>query len=99
VREVDRIDWEQEDDGISDLSDELWGALDDYLPPYTYAGSSEGDGALFGVWAEVDCDIPKYPAGESPNGSGDCYEVTDHGNVSCGYRRKNGTWVEYWSVV
>lgn len=105
VREWDRTvenwsaDLAAEDRKMADLCRDLWNALDSYLPPYTYAGPSEGDGALFGVWPSLDAYIPKYPAGYSPNGVGDCYEVTDHGNVSCGCRRRNGTWVEYWSVA
>lgn len=85
---------------IQDVCGELWTALDDYLPPYTYAGGSEWDGACYGVWPITDDDdLPRYEAGEEPAGSGDCYSVTDHGNLSCGRRLKNGRYVEYWSVV
>lgn len=71
-----------------------------YTPPLSYFGSHEGDGACFGVWPITDNpDFPRYPAGESPRNSDYCYEVTDHGNISCGYRDSRGKWHEYWSVV
>ena len=84
----------------ADLCDDLWDALNNYLPPYCYAGSSEGDGACFGVWPITDSDdLPRYAAGDEPSDDRDCYSITDHGNVACGRRTKRGKWIEYWSVV
>lgn len=103
VREWDRLDTNADDDSVEavdDLVGELEDAVERYCPPYAYYGASEGDGACFGVWAITDDDsLPRYDVGESPHNSGDCYEVSDHGNVSCGYRDRRGVWHEYWSVV
>lgn len=96
--------WDRVEDFESEEADELVAAMEDamqrYCPPFAYYGASEGDGACFGVWAITDDDeLPRYDVGESPRNSGDCYEVSDHGNVSCGYRDGRGVWHEYWSVV
>lgn len=53
-------EWERErereigDVDLGDLVADLWNAAEDYLPPYTFIGSSEGDGALFGVWPALE---------------------------------------------
>lgn len=104
VRSWDRLDTNADDDdraeAMEDLVSELEDAMDRYCPPYAYYGASEGDGACFGVWPITDDDsLPRYGVGESPRNSGDCYEVSDHGNVSCGRRDRAGVWHEYWSVV
>lgn len=96
--------WNRIEDFDSEESVELVASLEDvmqrYCPPFAYYGASEGDGSCFGVWAITDDDeLPRYGVGESPRNSGDCYEVSDHGNVSCGYRDGRGVWHEYWSVV
>lgn len=95
------LEGSEAEDGLSvdELVSELENIADAHCPPYTYYGSLDG-GVCFGVWPITDDeDLERYPAGESPNGSGDCYEVTDHGNLSCGRRLKNGRWVEYWRSV
>lgn len=61
VRDMDKWTRETWDgaDGAELLSD-LWSALDDYLPEGTYAGSSEGDGACFGVWCHDPEEEPEF---------------------------------------
>lgn len=101
---------EAAEEALPDIVQDLWSALDNYLPPYAYAGSSEGDGACFGVWpnlAQVEEDAHWSPeelvkVAELPPArrTGPFYAavVTDHGNLTL-YRRAGNRWTEVWAVV
>lgn len=58
--EVPIGDLMDEDSGFwkTELASDLFSELEDfagnYLPPYTYIGSLEGDGAEYGVWPDTD---------------------------------------------
>ena len=108
------------DEGIRDSSraydevyamayDYLCDIANNYLPPYAYFGSSEGDGACIGVWPDVDgvlydvlqndlenLDKDGYP----PKGyAGLAADISDHGNVTLWNVRRGGRMVEVWGVV
>ena len=90
------------------LNEDLFNALNDIAAPYTYFGSTEGDGCDYGFWPAIDsleydtdCDIVlKIDAGEpTPKIIGLFYTVNDHGNVSLYQRFRNGRVNEIWSCV
>jgi len=107
------------DEGVRDSSrayDELYAMAYDYLcelagnylPAYTYFGSSEGDGACIGVWpyvegAREDClsgDLPVVNDGIAPGEyCGLALEINDHGNVTLWNVLRGGRMVEIWGVV
>lgn len=95
---------DEEDLGM--LCSELWTSLDEYLPPYTYSGSLEGDGACFGVWPDIDSvledlrngDIINH-AGLTTNYSGLSVDISDHGNMTLYSISLRGKVREVWSVV
>lgn len=64
------MDLEDADHMLQELCD----VAESYLPPYTYLGTLEGDGADFGVWASVDSLLEDARDGEvwraCPRGDG-----------------------------
>lgn len=55
VRDV-RYEWERsavDYDGADELIEDLTNIIDAHCPDYAYFGTSEGDGACFGVWADI----------------------------------------------
>ena len=49
--EKDETVWDNEDT-FNYLHEVLWGALDQFSPPYCYFGAHPGDGSDYGYWAE-----------------------------------------------
>ena len=86
----------------------------EYCAPYTYYGSSEGDGACFGVWASVESieddmrfgDLARVNDEGGPELEGEVVKaysglaagVNDHGNVTL-YSFTRGRARRVWSVV
>lgn len=70
----------------SDLVHELFDALGELAPAYTYFGAHPGDGSDFGFWPDMDSvdELPKFnDLSEVPDDiSEDYVVVNDHGNVS-----------------
>lgn len=100
----------EEDDKPACL-DELFEVMEAFSPPYTYFAASEGDGAEFGYWPDVDSlreDArakegvalvsagDPWPAGLKADGVRFVMEVNDHGNVALRYA-SNGKTV--WDCV
>jgi hypothetical protein len=66
-----------DDEHATDVVSELFDALNDFAPPYTYFGAHEGDGSDYGFWPYVDC--------ESLQDASECgyrVDISDHGNVT-----------------
>lgn len=107
LRDCDKCDFEDHDEGSNDFIanciSELQDALDELAPPYSYFGTLEGDGACFGFWPVTDHDeLPRYPGitdAAASREAHDCYVISDHGNVTCGHISARGRFVEYWNVV
>lgn len=89
IQEARAIDYEDQD-ACAYVIEDLFDALGDFAPPYTYFGAHEGDGSDFGYWPMVDAES-LADASEA----GYRVEVTDHGNVSL----YDGDGVEIWAVV
>jgi hypothetical protein len=106
-------DW-QEDDEVSpeiasEYIDALTDALNDYAPPYTYVGSTDGDGACFGCWVDYDAvdmaikdkDILAInDFNDIPRKYRGCVlESNDHGNMTMYYCNAKGKLRAMWSCV
>jgi hypothetical protein len=109
-RDFDAIPEDDTDGLASELWDEAVTALEDYTPAYAYVGALEGDGACIGVWPSVESLEDAVRDGEAikVNDLGDprvrqhvgpIMQVSDHGNVTCYTRFRNGRVREEWSVV
>jgi hypothetical protein len=81
-----------------------------HSPPFAYVGAIEGDGACIGVWANVDGLVEAVRDGEALKVDdlgdarlrawiGSIMQVSDHGNVTCYTRFRNGRIREEWAVV
>lgn len=97
-----------------DLVGDLTAILESHVPDYAYFGTLEGDGACFGVWANIELleedardatviktDGPPTRVSALPSGlraRTHWMSVSDHGNVTL-YRRAGNRWIEVWSVV
>lgn len=110
-KEIDDTD----DEAPGFMLEELQGIADNYAPPYAYVGTSEGDGACFGVFVSMpeshDEDVVRsslVPGEWSTRAAlGDeadralWLHVNDHGNATL-YARVGRSWARYrevWSVV
>jgi len=76
-----------------------------FAPDFTYFGNQEGDGACYGLWADVEAVSEMHHFGELPeyddvdeDYEGLACNVTDHGNVSLLLVKGSET-QELWSVV
>lgn len=105
VRSYDEYKDGPYDEKYAGPAQELAEIIDRYCAPYTYFGSSEGDGACIGVWADVASVMDDMRDDEILNvddvpGSYNGYaaEVNDHGNVTL-YEYTNGRRREIWGVV
>lgn len=91
--------------------DELTQILESHVPDYCYFGTTEGDGACFGVWVDHDSvasEVQSYghrglystqeEVLQAHPDSSHVMEVNDHGNATL-YRRAGNRWIEVWSVV
>lgn len=85
----------------SELEDEMF----EFIPPYTYFGSIDGDGACIGVWPDIDMVQQEIREGELKDFQeaddtfvGTVANITDHGNVSL-LKFNKGQTEEIWSVV
>lgn len=99
----------------SEYTSELFDVLNELAPPYCSFGSSEGDGACFGFWPDVDSAkegvefVTRHTRwnesggpgiDEPPKGfRGEWLHVSDHGNATLYYRNSKGKDREIWSVV
>ena len=66
VKDTLLAEWEQFADPDSDQAhecvEEMWTLLEEALPEGFYAGSTEGDGADFGIWPTPEDDDPGHHA-------------------------------------
>ena len=102
-------DDEDEPEFASELVNELQDALDECAAPYSYFGNLEGDGTDFGFWPSIERLEDDARDGEilkvndlvdvEPGYHGQIMLVTDHGNVTYGYTKRNGRFVQVWSCV
>lgn len=86
------------------LLEELFDALGEYAPPYSYFGAHPGDGSDYGFWLLEDWeevfdglkvdDTSEVPA----NYSGEVMHVSDHGNLTL-YSANAGQLTEVWGLV
>ncbi len=92
-------------DDASEIISDLFDALGELAPPYCYFGATDGDGADFGFWPDIeslesdarDGDfVAKVNDGDShPSGYDYVMSVSDHGNVTLyGHDGR-----EIWSIV
>jgi hypothetical protein len=115
--QIEEPAWFDEDDEDSpaaevadEFLDELFGIMDEIAAPYTYFGASEGDGACYGFWPDIDGleEDARYRDGVVKIHDGAEFvtypmypvyyvmSVSDHGNVTLYDAR---TRKEIWSVV
>jgi hypothetical protein len=96
----------ESEENLDELLDELEGELQhQFCPDYTYFGMAEGDGACYGLWADIERvsedrqfgDLPDYQE-VSDDYNGLAVDVTDHGNVSLLLVKGTET-TNLWSVV
>lgn len=106
VAELDQKLFNCGEEFLSEVLEETEEAIIDLLPPYTYLGNQEGDGACYGLWADVDQVLEEVRSGEIPQLDnveddyvGYVVNITDHGNVSLLHHRKGGETQEIWGVV
>jgi hypothetical protein len=78
------------EDGLALLED-LWWALSDLCPPFVTFGASEGDGACFGFWPDLEALFEAHYAKEQWSEDAEYtyleddnlwIHVNDHGNVA-----------------
>ena len=91
-----------------DLLAALEDALGELAAPYTYFGTSDGDGACFGFWPSIDSleedvrcgEVLKIDAGDEipTDYFGYVMAVTDHGNVTL-FCKSAAQTTEIWSCV
>lgn len=96
IEEAEAVDVDDESDegNANVIVDELQTALEELAAPYSYFGSHEGDGALFGFWPAIDTLMEDMRSGELKE-SGYRADISDHGNVTLYDASGN----EIWSVV
>lgn len=95
--------WDDHEEGCEEVSNmleklESWAVDRDYLLPYHYIGTNEGDGADLGIWPdwsainEIDSydEIPCFGDGNSPDvwPLGDCVHINERGNITYYRNRK-----------
>jgi hypothetical protein len=106
--EVEEDAWE--DESASWFLDTLDSALNSHCAPYTFFGTSEGDGASFGVWPDLDMLREDMDAGEVldfDQTNREDYrpgqllaQISDHGNVELYEVNEDGaTLTCLWAVV
>jgi len=101
AREIDA-----DDENASEVLDELFGALNDFAPPYAYFGAYPGDGCDYGFWLSEDFSeqiaefgLKVSDTSEVPDDyEGEVLHVNDHGNATL-YSADHGKLTEIWSVV
>lgn len=105
VKDYDRYVDDAYDEKYTELYYELMYIADKYCAPYTYYGSSEGDGACIGVWistASIEEDICEKDLLKIDNVpklySGLAIDINDHGSMTL-YQYINGRSREIWAVV
>lgn len=88
------------------INEDLFDALNEFVPPYFYFGSHPGDGSDYGFWLSEDIEndfdglkvsdlseVPKDHAGE-------ILLVNDHGNTSLYYKYRTSKKLhEIWGIV
>lgn len=106
---VRRFDGLSEDElGTLDymVNEDIPAIIEAHSLPYTYYGSTEGDGALIGVWpdyesarfaTEEDYILPYHL--DVPSYRGLLLEVNERGNVTLWERKNSRDLVEVWSLV
>ena len=97
VAEARRVDPESET-ADSLVNEELIDALEEFAPPYSYFGATEGDGSDFGYWPSMVSieELPRVECGDDAKELGeDAVFVNDHGNVTV----YGGDGKEIWSIV
>lgn len=88
-------------------TEELFGILNEYSPPYASFGSSEGDGSDYGFWLgrwedikeSADAPIVSDSSELPPKHRGEWFQVSDHGNVTLYIRNSKGKDTEIWGIV
>lgn len=106
VAEIDQKLFDCCDEHVGEVLEQAEEAIIDLLPPYTYLGNQEGDGACYGLWADVEQVLEEVRHGEIPqlddvddDYAGYVVNITDHGNVSLIHHSKGGETQEIWGVV
>ena len=89
----------------NDIVNDLFDALNEFAPAYGYFGAHPGDGSDYGFWLSEDFmqdmkdnEVQIVDDASEIAGDGEFAIVTDHGNVTFGYR-KDGADHVVWSVV
>ena len=94
-------------ENASEIVNDLIDSLNDFAAPYSYFGNLPGDGADFGFWPDIDGlemavsdgEVTKVSDLSEASDPGEYMLVNDHGNVTFGYVKDNGEFVETWSCV
>jgi hypothetical protein len=101
TKEAASVSEEHEAELLAEMEDEIH----EFLPPYTYFGTIEGDGAHIGVFPDLDHLEMDRQDGEvidadsaSDGHNGVVVEVNDHGNMSL-YMQKGSERSLIWDVV
>jgi hypothetical protein len=109
--EEQTADWE---DAGNSLIEELFGALQQFAPPYAYFGEHPGNGSDYGFWLsenfehEFDglkvADLSEVPGDfaesvKSGHATGEVALINDHGNITLYTMIENGQLCEVWALV
>ena len=105
VKKYDEYTDDSYDIKYAELYEELTYIADNHTAPYTYYGSTEGDGACIGVWIDreyIESDIHDdelISVDDTPKGyTGLAIDYSDHGNMTL-YMYNNGRRREVWAIV
>ena len=102
--------WDALAEEASMFVDDLFDVLNEYCAPYTYFSASEGDGADYGCWAEVDAlkedmtygdvlDFDKVDTHDLIDGTLVAH-ISDHGNIELFQSNgPNKPLTSLWSLV
>lgn len=93
--------WDEHEEGCEEVNDmleilEVWAVENNYLLPFHYIGTNEGDGADFGIWpdwqtihgADFFGEIPVFNELPDVLPLGDCIYYNERGNVTYYRNRK-----------
>ena len=92
-------------ESASEYLAELFDALQEHAPDYSYFGAHCGDGSDYGFWPDEefltspeDFDVTKTDDYPGDNEHGAYLVVNDHGNATYGYQDADG-WHTVWDIV
>ncbi len=104
--ELELIEEKEQSGEVSEIIQELADTLQEFALPYCYFGSTEGDGACFGFWPDMEnakenVEFISSPLKEYPPADfeGEWLHVNERGNCTLYVRDGIGNDSEIWGIV